>query len=306
MKNEEKTTKPTGMKERFIEDMKVKKYADSTVDMYVREVKRFFERHCPDKTPTRVTEADFRNYMIHLATERDYSGSSMKIAFSGLKFFFCTTMKRDWHAFGMLRNIKVAKLIPMVLELSEVHDLLSNIRSFHAYVFFYTIYSCGLRFSECRNLKVSNIHRKRGVLRIIGKGNKEREIPLPKFTLDLLTKYWETHRNPVWFFPALGHSGKRGGTSKHPMSDTTPYKIWAKNLEELGLKDRGITPHTLRHSYATHLLDAGVNIRQLQRYLGHTKLETTAIYLHLTKDAQGNAKKIIDELMGGHDEKRDI
>lgn len=306
MKTEEKDNNPAGMRERFIEDMQLKKYADSTIAMYVREVKRFFERHCPDKTPARVTEADFRNYFVYLATERNYGGSAMKIAFSGIKFFFCTTMNRDWHSFGLLRNIKVAKKLPMVLERSEVLHILSNIRSFHAYVFFYTIYSCGLRISECINLKPSNIQSKRGMLRLVGKGNKEREVPLPKHTLKLLKKYWRTHRNPEFIFPALGHGGKKGPTSKTPMSKSTVENIFRATLKELKLDGRGITPHTLRHSYATHLLEAGVNIRQLQRYLGHGKLETTVIYLHLTIDAQDNAKKIIDELMGGLDEERDI
>ena len=298
MKDVNRTTNRVRLKDRFIEDMKVKKYADSTISLYVSEVERFFKRQCPDKTPARVTESDFRNYLVYLATERNYSGSALKIAYSGMKFFFCTTMNRDWHSFGMLRNIKVAKKIPLVLERTDILKILSNINSAHAYVLFYTIYSCGLRISECRNLRVSNIHRKRMVLRIIGKGNKEREIPLPKYTLELITKYYKMHRNPEFIFPSLGHSGLKGPISKTSISTSALYLIWQANLKELGMGNRGITAHTLRHSYATHLLEAGVNVRQVQQYLGHGTLNTTVVYLHLTKGGQVGAKKIINELMG--------
>ena len=131
-----------------------------------------------------------------------------------------------------------------------------------------------------------------------GKGAKERYVPLPKKTLTLLRAYWKTHRNKDWIFPALGRSGTEGPTATRPMLKCSVQGALRRALVELGIQKR-VRVHTLRHSYATHLLEAGVHIRALQSYLGHAKIETTMIYLHLTSTGHRDSAAKINRLMGG-------
>lgn len=130
------------------------------------------------------------------------------------------------------------------------------------------------------------------------KGGKNREVPLPEATLNALRFYWASHRNPKFIFPARGRGNHEASTSETHMPISTVQIPLQKVLKELGIQKR-VTPHTFRHSYATHLLDQGVNIRHVQFYLGHVCVETTCLYLHLTKDASEKAIKAIDELMEG-------
>ncbi|MDM8515249.1 tyrosine-type recombinase/integrase [Desulfobacterales bacterium HSG16] len=130
-----------------------------------------------------------------------------------------------------------------------------------------------------------------------GKGAKDRYVPLPHENLILLRRYWVTHQNPLLIFPALGRSSKTGSSAKTPMAIDSVQGVFRQARNKTGVKKRRITIHTLRHSYATHLLEAEVNIRVIQRYLGHANLETTMIYLHLTQKGQEDAYEIIDNLM---------
>jgi integrase len=133
-----------------------------------------------------------------------------------------------------------------------------------------------------------------------GKGAKDRYVPLPAATLDLLRKYWKTHRNKTLIFPCLGRSGKEGPAAEKPMAKASVQGALRRVLKQLKIKKR-VTIHTLRHSYATHLLEAGVNIRRIQQYLGHSSLSSTMVYLHLTTQGHERAYGIIDNLMKGDD-----
>jgi integrase len=137
-----------------------------------------------------------------------------------------------------------------------------------------------------------------------GKGAKDRYVPLPESTLHLLREYWKLHRNQVWIFPRLGRSGKEGPAANIPMNKSSVQGALRRVLKQLKLKKR-ISVHTLRHSYATHLLEAGVNIRRIQQYLGHSSLKTTMVYLHLTTQGHENAYGIINDLMKGDDHDND-
>lgn len=132
-----------------------------------------------------------------------------------------------------------------------------------------------------------------------GKGAKDRYVPIPEETLLLLRKYWKTHRNPVLIFPALGRGCKSGSTSNTPMNRGSVQGAFIRAKKKANINKRGVSIHTLRHSYATHLLEAGVNIRVIQRYMGHRMLETTMKYLHLTKKGQEDAYQIINTVMSG-------
>jgi integrase/recombinase XerD len=129
-----------------------------------------------------------------------------------------------------------------------------------------------------------------------GKGAKDRYVPLPHKTLQILREYWATHRNPRLIFPKLGRSGKEGPSATAPMNNTSVQGALRRTLAPLCIKKR-VSIHTLRHSYTTHLLEAGVNIRRIQQYLGHSSLNTTMVYLHLTTQGHQRAYGIINELM---------
>jgi len=155
-----------------------------------------------------------------------------------------------------------------------------------------TIYSCGLRLQEGVQLQVSDIDSARMLIHVRGKGNKDRYVPLPGRTLELLRVYWATHRHPVFIFPDRQDLAR----AKGPMSKRGVQYAFGAALKESGIQKRA-TVHTLRHSWATHLLEAGVNLRQLQVWLGHGSLSTTAVYTHLTRLAEALAAEAINGLM---------
>jgi integrase/recombinase XerD len=168
----------------------------------------------------------------------------------------------------------------------------------HNQVYFTTVYSLGLRLHEALYLQVSDIDGQRLQVHVHrGKGAKERYVPLPAETLALLRTYWETHRNPPWLFPATGRDQRQSPTAISPMSRSSVQGAFRLAKQRAGLTKTGVAIHTLRHSYATHLLEAGINPRLIQRYLGHTQLETTMVYLHLTHKGYEDAYERLNALM---------
>ena len=160
-----------------------------------------------------------------------------------------------------------------------------------------TLYSCGLRLSEGLHLRVPDIDAGRMLLHIrAGKGNRDRYVPLPTRTLEHLRALWKTHRNPVWLFPAKGHHGQGAATANEPMCRSTLQRAFRLALEQSGIK-KDAHVHTLRHSYATHLLEQGENLRQIQVNLGHKSPTATVIYTHLTSLCQTQHQKRLESFM---------
>jgi integrase/recombinase XerD len=160
-----------------------------------------------------------------------------------------------------------------------------------------TIYSCGLRLLEGVRLQVTDIDSGRMMLHIRhGKGDKDRYVPLPAGTLKLLREYWSTHRHPVWLFPAPTRAGVPMSSATQPMDESGVQRAFKAALHESGVP-KAASVHTLRHSYATHLLEAGVHLRLIQAYLGHSSPKTTAIYTHLTREANALATDAINRVM---------
>jgi integrase/recombinase XerD len=152
------------------------------------------------------------------------------------------------------------------------------------------MYACGLRISEATTLEISVIDRTNRVLHIVGKGNKERLVPLPQPVLDTLGRLWLTHRNPRWLFPS-----RRGDA---PLNNCVLWKTFADAVALAGMRGR-VTPHALRHSYATRLLENGVDVRIVQILLGHASIASTAIYTHLTTPTRASLLGLLDRLAGG-------
>lgn len=176
------------------------------------------------------------------------------------------------------------------------------VRTFHNYAYLSTVYSCGLRLHEGLHLEVSDIDSSRMMIHVHrGKGAKDRYVPLPQATLNLLRRHWVTHKNPVLLFPALGRNGKRAKDAVTPMAKSSVQGAFRRAMSEAGIGKKGVCIHTLRHAYATHLLEAGVNLRVIQRYMGHSSLQTTMVYLHLTQKGHEDATHLINQVMEGLD-----
>ncbi len=276
----------------MIEDMQLAGYSARTQEAYVGAVKQMFDHfQC---TPAQLTEEQLREYFLYLANDRKVSRPTATIALCGVKFFFETTLKRDWTALELIRP-RPEKKLPVVLSREEVRRILQQVHTPVYRTCLTTIYSCGLRLLEGAHLQIPDIDSARMLLHIHGKGGKDRYVPLPDRTLELLREFWKTHRSRPWVFPATTR-GLNPGAEVHPLTDSSLQKAFKRALERAGIAKRAHI-HSLRHSYATHLLEMGVNLRIIQETLGHRSARTTQIYTHLTKEARDAVIHPLNELM---------
>ena len=281
-----------------VDALQIAGMSERTQQCYARAVRMLIE-HFNNKDPLEITEDELQEYFLYRRNICKWSSSTLKICYSGLKFFFINVLRRKWHIFSILKAQKERQL-PCVLSRKEVYQILQHVKTFHNYCFLSTVYTCGLRLQEALYLQVSDIDKDRMCIHVHrGKGAKDRFVPLPNETLILMRHYWKTHRNKRLIFPALGRGHRNGPTAQNPMAIESVQGAMRRVVIAAGIKKRRVTIHTLRHSYATHILEAGVNIRVIQRYLGHANLETTMVYLHLTTKGQEDASEIINTQMKG-------
>lgn len=279
---------------RMLQDLQLRGMSKSTQDNYLYPVRQISEHY--DKSPDQITEEELREYFLYLKNERKYSRSASTLALCGLKFFYTYTLKRDWPTLTLVRPPREHKL-PVVLSRKQVQQVLSTIRIFRHRACLTTIYSCGLRIKEGTHLQVCDIDSDSMQVHVrFGKRGIERYVPLPHITLKILRKFWVTHRNPVWLFPAPGRGGAGMSTATEPLPRTSVQLVFKAALRDCGIRKRA-TVHTLRHSYATHLLEKGVNLRTIQEYLGHLSPQSTALYTHLTTPVRDAGYKAIEDLM---------
>jgi len=278
----------TPLRQRMIEDLYLRGYATNTVVAYTRAVVqlvRFF-----GQSPDQLTEEQVRHYLVHLTTVKKVARSTHTIALCGIKFFYEQTLGRKWTVLGVARPKKEKKL-PVVLSRDEVWKILGSVLTPAYRVCFITIYSCGLRLMEGAHLQVPHIDGARSMLHVPGKGGRDRYVPLPDSTLRLLREHWRTHRHPLWLFPAPRQPGVPDGADPatvRPIGRDAVQKAFQRAVKQSGVRKRAHV-HTLRHSYATHLLEAGVQLRLIQEYLGHSSPRTTEIYTHLTREIRDAA-----------------
>lgn len=281
--------------ERSMKALQLNGLAKRTQQTYTRAVRQLTDFY--DKTPDLITEEELQEYFLYCKNVSNWSSSSLRICYSGIRFFFVNVLKRKWHTFDYLRAKREQKL-PAVLSQDEVGRLLTCVHAPHHHAFLFTVYSCGLRLDEARCLEVSDIDSDRMMIHVHrGKGSKDRYVPLPLTTLAVLRKHWATHRNPRLIFPAPGRCRQDATTTVTPISKTTVQEALRNARKTANINKRGVCVHTLRHSYATHLLEQGVNLRVIQRYLGHNSIMTTMVYLHLTQKGHDDAALIINQLM---------
>ena len=284
----------TELRKRMIESLQLRGYSIRTQECYLRAVRQLAEHY--HKSPDLITEQELRDYFLFIINVKKWSRPTTTIALCGIKFFFEYTLNRKWTIFSLVRPAPEKKL-PVILSIEEVRRVLSLVRLPRYRVCLTTIYSCGLRLQEGMHLQVRDIDSARMMLHIrCGKGGKDRYVPLPLSTLELLRQYWATHRNPLLLFPAEGRNHLDLSKSTQPCSKSSVQDAMRAALKGSGIK-KNASVHTLRHSWATHLLEAGVNLRLIQLWLGHSSPATTALYTHLTATAERVGADAINRLM---------
>jgi integrase/recombinase XerD len=282
------------LRKRMIECLQLRGLAERTQEAYTRAVRQLAAHY--HKSPDQISEAELRQYFLYLKNVKHYSRNTMTIAICGIRFFYEQTLQRNWAIFGIVRPAPEKKL-PVILSLAEVRQILGRIRLLRYQVCLTTIYSCGLRLQEGTHLQVADIDSARLMIHVRhGKGAKDRYVPLPQRTLQLLRQYWVTHRHPVLLFPAEGRDHMDLAQATEPMSKSSVQDAFHAALKESGNNKRA-SVHTLRHSWATHLLEAGVNLRLIQEWLGHSSPATTSVYTHLTMKAEQLGTQAINQLM---------
>ena len=288
-----KKSRHTKLYDRMTDAMQLQSFAPKTQKAYLRAVRKLAEFY--DKSPARITEEELCQYFIHRKNVDQWSSTACRIALCGIKFFYQKTLNRKWTKAKLIKP-KKDKTLPVVLSVQEVRSVLKNMGRFNHYAILATMYSCGLRLGEVIPLKVTDVQSQRGFLHVRGKGAKDRYVPLPPRTLQILRMNWKRHRNAVWLFPSPGRGGMQESIATEPMH----YSRFQEVLK-IAVRKAKVHPktrsHTFRHSYATHLLEQGVDIRVIQILLGHTSLTSTMIYTKLTEPALKPATKIIHKLM---------
>ena len=275
------------LSQKMVEDMKLAGLAVRTRESYLAAMGALVKFHggCP---PGQLTQEQLRAYFLHMIEEKKSSPSTVRVHLNGIKFFFERTLSRRWEVLGTVTP-KRGKKLPSVLSREEVRRLLGAVQKDPEKTALTLIYACGLRVHETTQLRVTDIDSARMVLHVHGgKGNKDRLIPLPKRMLELLRAWWQVKRPQEWLFP---------GAHGQPIGDDLLQRTLHAARIDSGLAKYACV-HTLRHSYATHLLEAGVNLRVIQEILGHSSPETTAVYTHLTPTGMLCTAATINRVMG--------
>lgn len=282
------------LRQRMTEDLQLRGMSARTQEIYVRAVWQLAEHY--KRSPDKISEEELRQYFLFLKNEKKYSRSASTIALCGIKFFYEHTVKRDWPTLTFVRAPREQKL-PVVLSREEVRRILGAVRLLRYRVCLSMHYCCGLRLQEGTHLQIPDIDSARSLVHVhLGKGEKDRYVPLPDRALELLRQQWKTHRNALWIFPTPGRGGIHMPTAAEPLSRSSVQNAFKRAVKAVGIHKR-VSVHSLRHSYATHLLEAGVNLRLIQEYLGHRSATTTALYTHLTEKAKAMATETINRIM---------
>ncbi len=287
----------TPLRQRMIQDMQLRGFSARTQECYAAAVRQLSEHY--HTRPDQLSEEHLRQYFLYLANEKKVARATATIALCGIKFFYEQTLQRQWTTLRFVRPPREKKL-PVVLSRQEVRRALGAVRIPVYRACLTTLYACGLRLLEGAHLQVPDIDSDRMLLHIHGKGKKDRYVPLPEPTLQMLRAHWRTHRSPLWLFPAPTRHGLKHSLAHNggPVTRSSLQSAFQAALKRCGIVKRAHI-HTLRHSYATHLLEAGVNLRIIQDNLGHGSARTTQIYTHLTCEVRATLTDPLNQLMQG-------
>ena len=264
-----------------------------TIESYSHGVRR--AAGCFDYKIDALTRDQLTDYFASLVDEKSWS--TVKHDLYGLKFFYAQVLNKPWPGSDLIKPPKVSRL-PDIVTVEQMQQIVGATRVLSYRVFFFVLYSMGLRLSEGLQLRVGDIDRDRMRVHVRdAKGNRDRLVPLPANTLDVLRRFWSVHRNPVLLFPSRERGLKGASSSTNHMDRGGVQQALRRVTADIGLK-KNITPHCLRHSYATHLIEAGVDLLEVQKILGHQSILTTIRYTHLTEQRHETAEARINQLMG--------
>lgn len=260
----------TPLRKRVIEDLRIRNRSPHTIDTYVRLIARFARHH--GRSPDELGPEEVRSYQVHLL-EQKTSWTLFNQSVCALRFVYNVTLDRGWPL-ERLPYGKKRKRLPIVLSQEQVLRFLAAVDHPMYRMALTTEYASGVRISELVALRVEDIDSARMLIHVHGKGNKERVVPLSKVLLGQLRDYWRAYRPEPWLFP--------GRKPHKPVCKKTIWDACRRARETAGLR-KHVMPHTLRHCYATHLLESGTDIRVVQVLLGHASLSTTMIYTHVQR-----------------------
>lgn len=284
----------------FAKRLALRTDAVRTRQSYYRDIRLVHEYFGCD--PAGLTEEQFRDYILHVKTAKGWRPKTIRRAVASARAFFIDTLgHHEWTVFSQIKT-KDHDELPAVLTRDQVRRLLKHIRLRRYRIPVKLIYCCGLRLSECLSLTVHDIRRKENKLIVRGgKGHKDRMVPIATEMIDDLGAYWRFHKNPKWIFPNAGRGRQRGealAARMHEAQATMPsgslQRLVTLARKELQIPDA--TPHSLRHSFATHMLEAGASIHTIQKLLGHAHINTTMVYLHLTHESEQNSLALVEQL----------
>ena len=260
------------LREQMVADLQLRGLTPKTQKIYLREVSNYAKYF--GKSPEELGEKELREYLLYLLNERKLSAGTYRFYYQGLKFLYKQTMKRE-EVVEKIRCPKRKKTLPVVLDLAEIKALLSVMENLKHRAILTITYSAGLRISEAACLKVTDIDSKRMMVRVQqGKGGKDRYSILSQTALECLRQYWKTYRPTQWLF--------EGQNKDVHISISSIRQIFLEAKERAGIA-KPASPHTLRHSFATHLVEAGTSLHHVQLLLGHRSPTTTTVYLHVSK-----------------------
>jgi site-specific recombinase XerD len=260
------------LRDQMLVDLQLSGAKPNTQKSYLREVDnlaKYFNR-----SPEELGEAELKEYLLYLIKERHLSEGTFRFYVAALKFLYRTTLKREWMV-EKIKHPRAQRKLPIVLDLSEVQSLFTVTTNLKHKAILMITYSSGLRASETARLKITDIDSKRMTVRIAqGKGGKDRYSILSQTTLELLREYWKKYHPKEWLFP--------GAKEKDHISTNSIQQLFYKAKKRAGIT-KPASVHTLRHSFATHLIEAGTSLHHVQLLLGHRSPTTTTVYLHVSR-----------------------
>jgi integrase/recombinase XerD len=274
----------TPLRKRYIDDLRLKNFSSKTIKVYVHAVAKF-ARHF-GRSPDQLSQQDIRDYLVHLM-ERGVARSTGVVVRNALRHLYTDTLGRP-DCLEKLPRPKREQRLPVVLSRDEVQRLFATVTNLKQKALFMVAYDAGLRLSEIINLRIEDIDSERMVIRVRqGKGKKDRYARLTPGLLGLLREYWQAYRPKSLLFP--------GAQPNKPYDLATPGQLLKKACRKAGITKR-VSMHTLRHSFATHLLEAGTNLRVIQQLLGHERIQTTCVYTHISLEELREAPSTMDLL----------
>ena len=266
----------TSLRQRMIEDLRIRNYAPNTIDVYVGRVAKFAEHF--GRSPQALGPAEIRAYQLFLLEHKGSSWAVFNQTVCALRFVYTVSLKKKW----LIEHIpfpKQEKRLPVVLSREEVRRLLAAVENLKHRTILMTIYATGLRVSEVVALEIADVDSSRMLIRVRhGKGRKERFVPLSATLLEQLRVYWRAYRPERWLFSSTD--------AQRPLSVSAVQRVCQRSAKRAGLRKR-VSPHTMRHCFATHLLEAGTDLKTIQVLLGHSSLSSTSVYLHVAAQAPG-------------------